>query len=68
MAIPASMLPGASRASAADSERGRARNPMPNALTMAATPSPVVSATAPTASGVVSATRVSRPGAAWISD
>ncbi len=57
--IPASMVPGASRASAAGSERGRARNPMPNALTIAATPRPVVSATAPTASGAVSATSVS---------
>ena len=56
------MLPGASRASAAGSERGRARKPMPNALTIAATPSPVVSATAPTASGAVNAIIVSLLG------
>ena len=37
-------------------ERGRARNPTPNALTIAVTPSPVVRATAPTASGVANAT------------
>ena len=42
--------------------RGRARNPTPNALTIAATPSPVVSATAPTASGVASARMVCVPG------
>ena len=51
--IPASMLAGASRARAASWQRGRAKNPIPNALTIAATPRPVVSATAPTASGVV---------------
>ena len=67
-AIPASMLTGASRASTAGSERGRARKPMPNAFTIAATPSPVVSATAPTASGAARATSVLCCGAAWISD
>ena len=56
-------------AGGAGCERGRARKPMPNALTIAATPRPVVSATAPTASGAVSATSgvVARRGA-WISD
>ena len=68
MAIPASMVPGTSRAPAASWLRGRARNPIPNALTIAATPRPVVSATAPTASGVVKASRVPCPGAVWISD
>ena len=64
--IPASMLLGASRAASAAAERGRARNPTPNALTMAAIPSPVVSATAPTDKGIASATRVMLSCGAWM--
>jgi hypothetical protein len=62
------MLGGASCASAADSERARARKPIPKAFTIAATPSPVVSATAPTANGVVNATTALWSDAEWISD
>ncbi|CNN32545.1 Uncharacterised protein [Mycobacterium tuberculosis] len=68
IAMPARMLAGASRAASAWVERGRARNPLPKALVIAATLRPVASATTPTASGVVSATMGSCPGAAWIND
>ena len=65
-AIPASMLSGASRAAWAAAERGRARNPTPNAFTMAAIPSPVVRATAPTDSGIIRASRVLFSWGEWM--
>jgi len=55
-AIPARMLGGLSTATAAGADRGRARNPTPNALTKVATPRPAVSATTPTANGMLTAT------------
>jgi len=50
------MVAGASVASAAAADRGRARNPVPKALTNVATASPPVRATTATASGMITAT------------
>jgi hypothetical protein len=60
--IPASMVGELSRALAACSERGRARNPTPNAFTNVATASPAVRATLATAIGIMTA--VATPPAA----
>ena len=67
-AIPASIVGGLSRAVAAASLRGRARNPTPNALTNVATARPAVSATAATASGNTIAVATPGAGSPWISD
>ena len=56
------MVGGLSRASAACSERGRARKPTPNAFTNVATASPAVRATVATAIGITTA--VATPPAA----
>ncbi len=62
--MPARMLTGASFAPAARLERGRAKNPIPDAFAVAATLKPVASAAMPTANGVVSATIGSCAGGA----
>ena len=60
---PAAWSAGTSVAVIASGDRGRARNPTPNAFTNVATPSPAVSATAATASGIGNRHRhVRRPG------